>query len=184
MKAILEAIDNAETVLICGHVRPDGRLPWVCFRIAANIASGWGRPRTYASPSPIPESYKFLRDSDKFCKLTRRHYDLFIAVDCATHDRIGRLDGYFRSADRTVCIDHHEGHSGFADINLVRSNASSTCEIVFDILEPTGRITKEIADYLYVGLSTDTGHFMHSNTDSKVLFVAYRLACLGADCHG
>lgn len=183
MKAILEAIDNAETVLICGHVRPDGDCLGSAFALR-EYCVGMGKTADVCSPSPIPESYKFLRDSDKFCKLTRRHYDLFIAVDCATRDRIGRLDGYFRSADRTICIDHHEGHSGFADINLVRSNASSTCEIVFDILEPTGRITKEIADYLYVGLSTDTGHFMHSNTDSKVLFVAYRLACLGADCHG
>ena len=94
------------------------------------------------------------------------------------------MEGFFRSADRTVCIDHHEGHDGFADINLVKSNASSTCEMVYDLLEPTGKITKEIADYLFTGLSTDTGHFMHSNTDSKVLYTAYKLSCLGADCHG
>ena len=142
-----------------------------------------GKSADVCSPSPIPESYKFMRQSEKFNVLSRKTYDLFIAVDCATQDRIGKMEGFFRSAPRTVCRDHHEGHEGFADVNLVKNYASSTCEIVFDLLEPTGKITREIANYLYIGLSTDTGHFMHSNTDSKVMYTAYRLSCLGAECH-
>lgn len=183
MNTILEVIESARSVLICGHVRPDGDCLGSAYALR-EYCMGLGKTADVCSPSPIPESYMFLKDSGKFNVITRKTYDLFIAVDCATHERIGRLDGYFRSAEDTICIDHHEGHAGFADHNIVKSNASSTCEIVFDLLEPTGRITKEIADYLYVGLSTDTGHFMHSNTDRKVLYTAYRLACLGADCHG
>lgn len=181
--SILEAIDNARSVIICGHVRPDGDCIGSAFALREYCLNA-GKIADVCSPSPIPESYKFVRNSEAFNALTRKVYDLFIAVDCATRERIGRMEGFFRSADRTVCIDHHEGHDGFADINLVKSNASSTCEMVYDLLEPTGRITKEIADYLFTGLSTDTGHFMHSNTDSKVLYTAYKLTCLGADCHG
>ena len=183
MNSILEAINEARTVLISGHIRPDGDCLGSAFALR-DYCRELGKSADACSPSPVPESYRFMAGSDEFNVLTRKSYDLFIAVDCASFDRIGRMEGYFRTAERTVCIDHHEGHEGFADINLVKSNASSTCEIVFDLLEPTGKITRGIADSLYVGLSTDTGHFMHSNTDKKVLYTAYRLACLGADCHG
>ncbi len=182
MNAILEEIEHAQTILICGHVRPDGDCLGSAFALR-EYCLGLGKSADVCSPSPIPESYKFMRQSEKFNVLSRKTYDLFIAVDCATQDRIGKMEGFFRSAPRTVCIDHHEGHEGFADVNLVKNYASSTCEIVFDLLEPTGKITREIANYLYIGLSTDTGHFMHSNTDSKVMYTAYRLSCLGAECH-
>lgn len=182
MNAILEEIEHAQTILICGHVRPDGDCLGSAFALR-EYCLGLGKSADVCSPSPIPESYKFMRQSEKFNVLSRKTYDLFIAVDCATQDRIGKMEGFFRSAPRTVCIDHHEGHEGFADVNLVKNYASSTCEIVFDLLEPTGQITREIANYLYIGLSTDTGHFMHSNTDSKVMYTAYRLSCLGAECH-
>ena len=182
MNAILEEIEHAQTILICGHVRPDGDCLGSAFALR-EYCLGLGKNADVCSPSPIPESYKFMRQSEKFNVLSRKTYDLFIAVDCATQDRIGKMEGFFRSASRTVCIDHHEGHEGFADVNLVKNYASSTCEIVFDLLEPTGKITREIANYLYIGLSTDTGHFMHSNTDSKVMYTAYRLSCLGAECH-
>lgn len=182
MNAILEEIEHAQTILICGHVRPDGDCLGSAFALR-EYCLGLGKSADVCSPSPIPESYKFMRQSEKFNVLSRKTYDLFIAVDCATQDRIGKMEGFFRLAPRTVCIDHHEGHEGFADVNLVKNYASSTCEIVFDLLEPTGKITREIANYLYIGLSTDTGHFMHSNTDSKVMYTAYRLSCLGAECH-
>ncbi len=182
MNAILEEIEHAQTILICGHVRPDGDCLGSAFALR-EYCLGLGKSADVCSPSPMPESYKFMRQSEKFNVLSRKTYDLFIAVDCATQDRIGKMEGFFRSAPRTVCIDHHEGHEGFADVNLVKNYASSTCEIVFDLLEPTGKITREIANYLYIGLSTDTGHFMHSNTDSKVMYTAYRLSCLGAECH-
>ena len=183
MNSILEAINEARTVLICGHIRPDGDCLGSAFALR-DYCRELGKSADACSPSPVPESYRFMAGSDEFNVLTRKSYDLFIAVDCASFDRIGRMEGYFRTAERTVCIVHPVGHECFDDINLVKSNASSTCEIVFDLLEPTGKITRGIADSLYVGLSTDTGHFMHSNTDKKVLYTAYRLACLGADCHG
>ena len=135
MNAILEEIEHAQTILICGHLRPDGDCLGSAFALR-EYCLGLGKSADVCSPSPIPESYKFMRQSEKFNVLSRKTYDLFIAVDCATQDRIGKMEGFFRSAPRTVCIDHHEGHEGFADVNLVKNYASSTCEIVFDLLEP------------------------------------------------
>lgn len=183
MSPILEAIDRAESVLIIGHVRPDGDCLGSAFALR-EYCMKLGKFAEVGCPSPVPDAYMFVRNAEIFNRITRRSYDLFIAVDCGARDRIGRMDGYFRSAKETVWIDHHRGHCGFGKYNLVNADASSTCELVFDLLEPTGKIDPAIADYLYMGLSTDTGHFMHSNTTPKVLLTAYKLASYGADCYG
>lgn len=182
MDRILEAIEKARSVLIAGHVRPDGDCLGSAFALR-EFCRNAGKTADAGSPSPVPEAYNFIRNIEDFNVFTRKKYDLFIAVDCASRDRLGRLEGYFRSADNTVCIDHHEGHRGFGNVNRVVNTASSTCEIVYDILSGTGKITPAIADYLFMGLSTDTGHFMHNNTTTKVLYTAYKLSEAGADCH-
>lgn len=182
MDRILDAIKKARSVLIVGHVRPDGDCLGSAFALR-EFCRNAGKIADAGSPSPVPEAYGFIRNIEDFNVFTLRSYDLFIAVDCATKDRLGRLEGYFRSAKDTACIDHHEGHRGFANNNRVVNTASSTCEIIYDMLAPTGRITPVIADYLFMGLSTDTGHFMHSNTTAKVLYTAYKLEEAGADCH-
>ena len=180
---ILDAINRATTVMIVGHMRPDGDCLGSAFALR-EYCRKLGKIADAGSPTPVPDAYSFIRDVSTFNKFTQRRYDLFIAVDCGAKDRIGRLEGYFNTAKETVCIDHHEGHNGFATYNCVVSSASSTCELIFDILEPTGAIDNNIADYLFMGLSTDTGHFMHSNTTPKVLYTAYKLALFGADVHG
>ena len=183
MNPILSAIDRAETVLIIGHMRPDGDCLGSAFALREYCLK-LGKHADAGSPTPLPDAYAFVRGSGEFNRFGRKSYDLFIAVDCGAKDRIGRLEGYFNSAKETVCIDHHQGHGGFAKYNVVDCDASSTCELIFDMLDGTGKIDKVIADYLFMGLSTDTGHFMHSNTTPKVLYTAYKLALYGADCNG
>lgn len=183
MNPIIAAIDRAESILIIGHARPDGDCLGSAFALR-EYCKRKGKIVDVGSPSPIPESYSFIRYSEIFNRITRKAYDLFIAVDCGARDRIGRMEGFFKSAKETAWIDHHRGHSGFGDHNVVDADASSTCELIFDLLEPTGEIDSIIADYLYMGLSTDTGHFMHSNTTPKVLETAYKLSLCGADVYG
>ncbi len=182
MNPILEAINRANSVLIIGHVRPDGDCIGSAFALREYCLK-LGKTADVGSPTPLPDAYTFVRNSDQFNRITRKNYDLFIAVDCGARDRIGRMEGFFKSAKETVWVDHHEGHNGFGKYNRVDATASSTCEIVFDLLDPTGKIDPVIATYLYLGLSTDTGHFMHNNTTPKVLYTAYKLASYGAECH-
>lgn len=183
MNPILSAIDRAQSVLIIGHMRPDGDCLGSAFALREYCLK-LGKHADAGSPTSVPDAYAFVRGSGEFNHFRLKSYDLFIAVDCGAKDRIGRLEGYFNTAKETVCIDHHQGHHGFAKYNLVDNEASSTCELIFDLLDGTGKIDKTIADYLFMGLSTDTGHFMHSNTTPKVLFVAYKLALYGADVSG
>ena len=84
-----------------------------------------------------------------------------------------------------VNVDHHHDNSRFGDVNLIVADASSTAEIVRDVLrELDVALTPEIAEALYVGLVTDTGRFQYTNTTPKSLRLAAELVEAGADVHG
>ena len=81
-------------------------------------------------------------------------------------------------------IDHHHDNTEFAKINLVVPGASSTGEIVRDILrELEVDLTPEIAEALYVALVTDTGRFQYTNTSPRALRLAAELVEAGVDVH-
>ena len=81
-------------------------------------------------------------------------------------------------------IDHHHDNTEFGKINLVVPGASSTGEIVRDILrELDVELTPEIAEALYVALVTDTGRFQYTNTSPKALRLAAELVEAGVDVH-
>jgi phosphoesterase RecJ-like protein len=107
-------------------------------------------------------------------------YDVFISLDCGSLDRLGNALKFYNTAKKTINIDHHISNQSFGKVNHVVADASSTCEVLFTIMEED-RITKEIAEALYVGIIHDTGVFKHSNTSEKTMNIAGKLISKGID---
>jgi phosphoesterase RecJ-like protein len=135
---------------------------------------------------PIPTEYQFM----ELGRLTRTLPDdaaarVLVAVDCANEDRIGHDLGLVRGAPLTIDIDHHHDNTRFGDLNLIVSGASSTGEVLRDVLQELGvDLTPEIAEALYIALVTDTGRFQYANTTPKAFRLAAELVEAGADVHG
>ena len=105
-------------------------------------------------------------------------YKYVVAVDIATEGLLPK--GY--EGPVNCCIDHHPTNSHYAGAELVRPEKSSCAEVVMElILNINTEITKDEATLLYIGLSTDTGCFQYSNTNSASLRAASELLRLGAD---
>jgi phosphoesterase RecJ-like protein len=86
-----------------------------------------------------------------------------------------------------INIDHHASNSRFGSLNLVIEDASSTAEIIFDVLKGLegleGRsdlISKEAAECLLSGIIGDTGSFRYPSTSAKTFLVAHDLMLRGA----
>lgn len=177
---IIKAIQNSKNVLVCGHIRPDGDCIGSALAVR-RICEKLGKNADAVCDSDKPDAFFYLPDYDKFCSRKYDDYDLFIAVDCADEKRLGEYRKYLVSAKNSVDIDHHPTNYGYAKINCIDAKAASVCALLFELFEDSGLIDKDVAEMLYTGVSTDTGHFMHSNTDAKVFTTAAKLCGYGID---
>lgn len=118
----------------------------------------------------IPEAFDYLKIDEAMSGKADK-YDLFIALDCGSIDRLGEAQGIFEKAVDTVCVDHHISNTNFAKENIVKANASSTCEILCELL-PMDKIGTFSATAFYTGIIHDTGVFKHSNTSKKTMEMA------------
>lgn len=175
-------VEGKEKIAISGHVKPDGDCVGSTLAVYNYIKDNYPNITTHIYLESIPHIFDFLGRSDEIYNDSGRDdvYDLFICLDCGDEKRLGDNAGYFKSAKNTICIDHHISNTAFADENYVVPDASSTCELVYGLLDEE-KITKEIAECLYVGIVHDTGVFQYSCTSSSTMVIAGKLMDKGID---
>jgi phosphoesterase RecJ-like protein len=182
MMKIDTLLDQMQTVAIAGHIKPDGDCTGACLALYNYIRDYYPDIRVRLYLEPIPNLFRFLKRSDEIeSDCTKEaQFDLFFALDCGDTGRLGDAARYFDTAKHTVCIDHHISNRSFAEKNYIVPTASSTSELIFELLNQE-RITKEIAECLYVGIVHDTGVFQYSCTSSHTMNIAGILMDKGID---
>lgn len=174
---INRALESAKTVAIGGHVRPDGDCVGSTMGLYQYIKTWYPDVEVDVYLEDIPESFKKLiavsnqikgEIDEEIC------YDLFFALDCGDAARLGFSGVLFDKAKHTLCVDHHVSNMAFADENHIVPEASSTSELIYHLL-PYERITKEIAECLYLGIVHDTGVFQYSSTAPETMEAAANL---------
>jgi phosphoesterase RecJ-like protein len=168
-------LKNTASVAIAGHVRPDGDCVGSCLAVYNYIHDNYPKLVLDVYLEPIPDKFRFLKNSEVIQNAVEadetKIYDLFIALDCGDCGRLGAAAGLFEKAKKTVCVDHHISNLAFADENYIVPDASSTCELVYGLMN-FDKITKEIAECIYLGIAHDTGVFQYSCTSSKTMQIA------------
>lgn len=127
--------------------------------------------------SVLPDNAGVLRGVEKINNEKLNSYDVAVILDCGNIDRIGRLQYKYRKNTKTTFqIDHHLDNPMFAIVNYVRSDASSTCELVFNLLNEMGiELDVCISKCLLSGMLTDTGCMKFSNTKPSTLCASAKL---------
>jgi bifunctional oligoribonuclease and PAP phosphatase NrnA len=187
LQAVADALRSHDRFVVVTHENPDGDALGSLIGVTLALRSlGKDVVMYLAGAAPFPAEYRFL-------DLTEITHDVpadieervLLAVDCANDRRIGPDSEAVDRAAVVIDVDHHHDNSRFGTINLVVPDASSTAEVIRDILrELEVDLTPEIAEALYVGLVTDTGRFQYTNTTPKALRLAAELVESGADVHG
>ena len=189
-RAFLDFLRKPARILLTTHINPDGD------GLGSEVATAlWlrsmGKTVHVLNDSPVPHAFRFLTrtvpidawDPD----LAERRFDesdALVVLDTSNRQRIGRLaDVAARHVITIAIVDHHRTHTrGFGAINVIEPEASSTGEIVYDLLHEAGAtITPEMAEALYIALMTDTGGFRYSNTSAHAHRMAAELIELGVD---
>jgi phosphoesterase RecJ-like protein len=167
---VKKAIDRAAGIILVAHIQPDGDTLGSSFALL-RILGKIGKNVRLCCDGEMPERYAPLfpvgiLEDPTACDAAGM---LVIAVDCADTARLGKCHKLFKRAAETVNIDHHMTNEGFAHVNYV-AEASSVGEVIFELMQICEvRADADIARYLYIAMSTDTGNFTYSNTGRKCL---------------
>lgn len=176
MEKIANELAKVNTVAIAGHVRPDGDCVGSCMGLYLYLKENYPEIATDVYLELPGEQFSFLScfEEIKTAYKPGKVYDLLITLDVSDKNRIGvALEGY-ETAKKRVCIDHHISNRGLGDVNEIRPNASSTCEVLYTLLEEE-KVSKVVAEALYTGMVHDTGVFQYSCTSPETMRIAAKL---------
>ena len=165
------ALRHASSVVVCGHVRPDGdAVGSVLGMTLALREAGISAVPTYADVDEPPTTYSFLPGFGLYAPAEQLDPpDVFIAMDTPVPDRLGLAEYLVSAAQTVIVFDHHlDGHE-FGEINIVDSTASATAQLVWEFAKTLGTPSSDVAECCYVGLVTDTGRFSFDNTTALAL---------------
>lgn len=195
IKQLASTLRKARRVIVVCHLSPDGdalgsslglREVLLCINPSADVR--------VVTPDEPTRTLSFLPGFDRLMPYTRfngvvehsvSRADLIVCLDFNALMRIDRLAPVIAGAKcKKVLIDHHLDPESFADRTFSYPEASSTCYLLFRILETCGftrYITPSAADCFLSGMMTDTGNFAYNISDPDVFPAVGRLVGLGAD---
>ena len=184
---IAAAIRAHDRFLVTTHENPDGDALGSLLATTLMLERAGKEVRMYlAGTVPLPPEYRFM-PLERVLRgpAPAAEGEVLVAVDCANERRLGADCEKVLDAARLVLnVDHHHDNTRFGDVNLIVADASSTGEILRDLLAELGlELTSEIAEALYIAVVTDTGRFQYSNTSARSLRLAAELVEAGADVH-
>lgn len=183
-----DLIDNAHNILLTMHERMDGDDGGALLAIAAQLKQQ-NKLVTCVVKKGVPPTLEFLPGSQNIQEdITDDNYDLLVTFGCSNIERIGslKIKNLTHSAGsgqelKIINFDHHPDNEFFGQVNIVNPRKSSVAELVYDYLMfHNFIIDKDIATCLLTGIITDTGSFMHSNTEHSTLKAAAVLMKKGA----
>ncbi len=173
-------IDSSSRILLTMHERMDGDDGGALLAMGEHLEK-MGKNITYVIKGGVPPYLNFLPGAEKIQdSLISKNFDLIITYGCSDLERTG-LSLILNTNCLILNIDHHPDNSNFGHINIVDHKKSSVAEIVYDFFVFNNwQINKDIATCLLTGIITDTGSFMHANTQSSTLKAAAQLMRKGA----
>lgn len=186
LNSVIKLINQSSRILLISHEYPDGDALGSMLSLKLALEKINKSIICFCS-SPVPPVFNFLPQSGCVRQdFLLGDFDLIVILDCGDSRRTGfsdRLKEFSRHKRKIINIDHHPKNDlhKIARINIVNYNASSTSEIVYELVrELKIPIDKNIALGLLCGIYTDTGSFKHSNTTPRTLKIASELLRKGA----
>jgi bifunctional oligoribonuclease and PAP phosphatase NrnA len=185
LEKIRGVIEKSNRILIIPHKNPDGDAiggALGLFQIFTNLKK---EPEVVCFDSP-PAVYSFLPNSGKVkVGLGNLNYDCVFILDSGATHLTGFRESHPRLFDKSmevINIDHHPSNDFYGKYNLVITEAASATAILYELCAAINLpVDRNTATCFLTGIYTDTGSFMHSNTDSATLNIAARLLAKGAD---
>lgn len=180
--------ENKKTLIVY-HIRSDADAVGSAFALK-EILGLMGIPALCACSDEVPARLRFISDESQGSvvidgDIAAIGHQRVISVDSATPEQLGAMYELLHR-DIDIMIDHHAQGRVYADY-YIKSDSSATAEIIFGILRElqsrgaVGEVPKRIYNYIYAGISSDTGGFRFANVTPLTHRIAAELIEADAD---
>ena len=175
--AARKLIAGARRILVSGHLSPDGDSLGSMIALARLLRQA-GYDAVASADVNALGKLDFLEGVADIVPVRRlrrqRRFDLFIAVDCGSFDRMPPEVRPVAEKLPRICIDHHVTNDGsFADVSIIDPEASSAGELVWRFAKwCEWPIDRAVAEALWVAMVTDSGRFAYDSTRPGTLRAA------------
>jgi bifunctional oligoribonuclease and PAP phosphatase NrnA len=188
LSSLLNVLNSNGNFIITSHETPDGDAigsEMALYRALKQL----GKNCLIFNADPMSHYYQFLDPEETIVVLEHERQLsidpadwVLIMLDTNDINNIGQIrDIILPRVKSYIIIDHHQSENMEAE-NCILEEASSTCEILYDIFIQMGvRMTLDIANALYVGIVYDTGSFIYPKTTEKTFLIAYELVRAGVN---
>jgi phosphoesterase RecJ-like protein len=212
MNEIHSYIQHATKVAIFTHQSPDGDAMGSSLAMYHYVRS-LGKTARVIVPNAFPDFLAWMPGADTVWQYDTQkqqadsylaEVDLVICTDFNDPKRIGEVGDRMQEMDcPKVLIDHHLNPTDFADFIVSVPEASSTCELVYEVigdrlgdeakehpmmqassgtpLRLEGDEARDIATCVYTGLMTDTGNFSYNSNRAQIYPMIAQLIEAGVD---
>lgn len=178
-KKLYTEIKKAKSIVIFRHSNPDGDAFGSANGLAEIIKENFKEKKVLVGgeetndftdkffPSPENISQEIIDNS------------LVIITDTANTERI---DGPRENLENSIKIDHHPNNEPYGKLFVGDDSYASASEIIVEFaIENELEIPKKAAEYLYVGMVTDTGRFQYNSTNKRTMHMAGELLEVGVN---
>ncbi len=175
---IKETFDQAKSILLTAHVRPDGDAVSALLALATALRTR-GKQVQAVLKDGVSAIFHHLPGWELITKTVSGEIDCVVVLDSSDKGRIG---GLIDEREPDLNIDHHITNIRFAKVNLVEPEAVASCALLAEHMPGWGMpIDQTIATLLLNGILTDTIGFRTTNMTPKALRLAAELMEGGAD---
>lgn len=175
---IKNLLDNAATIGIVSHIRPDGDAIGSVIALGLALEKA-GKKVEMVLRSGVSKTFHHLAAANRITRAFKNKCDIYIVVDCSDELRTG---GVLNNRQADIVIDHHVTNDNFGKVNLIEPEAVATCSILAEHMPRWGlEIDEPIAAALLSGIISDSIGFRTSNTTSNSLRIAADLMDKGVD---
>lgn len=181
MKKILEKIKEFNTIIIHGHVNPDGDCIGSQYGLKYLIEESFPNKKVFITGN-VSKYVSFIGEPTMIEDESIFDNALSICVDCPVYERLS--DNRYNKSKYSIKIDHHNDFNEYCDYEYIDSKAPSCTQIItefYKMFETELKMSDRAATALYVGMVTDTGRFSHGNISPITFKCAATLLSCGID---
>ena len=181
LEYIKRYIDESKTICLASHKHADGDAVGSVGAMY-HFLKELGKEVYMILPN-LGNNFSFLPNiEEKVEQVPVDEYDLLICLDTSNKERLNISSEDINKAKNIIVIDHHINNTLEADAKYVCEQAPANCEIIYDVIKYMNHsFSKNIAEYIYMGIMTDTGSFNYERTTSKTHRIAGEMITIGAD---